>query len=650
MNDPERMNDPRCRSSRHRLAWLSVLLVTAAAACSDDNPNANQGSDAVTGSGLDGAGTLDFQSGSDGFDIAQEDVPPEPGTFHAPCTGNDECDSGLCIESADGKICTQTCIEDCPAGFGCVQKQAPGGDVIYLCAPRFLYICDPCKANVDCNDSGDSGNVCLGFGDAGNFCGVKCSEIDPECPAGYSCQAMEDGKSGLQSHQCVREGGALCECSVRAVSLALDTTCTNANFYGACSGVRQCGAHGLTECLGPNPRPEECNGVDDDCNGATDDFAPNASCKSPINEFGQCKGKLVACENGKPVCDAQEAKPELCNGIDDDCDGDTDEGLCEDGLDCTKGICNTDGSCKQIQLSGTPCDDGSICTAIDKCANGLCIGGGALDCDDKDACSVDSCDPLSGCMHAPASEGFCADDGNPCTQDLCQNGACVHPPVQEGLACADDGKACTTDVCSNGFCTHLPADGKACVEDGNPCTSDVCKGGLCSHVASDGGICTDDGIDCTTDVCQGGLCKHPAASGAACEDGNPCTDMDSCLAGSCKSGPFKSCDASNPCTKDLCDPLFGCRHSNNDWALCTAPNADCPTGVCQGGTCMSKPNEPCETEVKIDLCGSQPVQGLCTASGKCTPVKANNGIECSIPCNGICFKCFGLQVCFPLTG
>ena len=551
------------------------------------------------------------------------------------------------MQAADGKVCSQTCVEDCPTGWNCAEKKGVGGDVTYLCLPRFVNLCDPCNDNTACNDPGKSGNTCVSFGAAGSFCGAKCDEITPECPGGYSCQAVVDGKTGQASHQCVREAG-LCDCSVRAVELALETTCTNQNLYGACKGSRFCTANGLGACAAAIPAAELCNGIDDDCNGKTDDFDASAPC-TKTNEFGGCPGKILACDNGQTVCDAPDAKPELCNGLDDNCDGKTDEGICDDGNDCTidkcdsaggcihKGtsgiqcsddgdpctndICNDDGQCIHKGVAGVVCDDGSICTQTDKCVAGSCIGGNALACDDGDACTTDACDPFTGCTHVAASDAVCTDDGNLCTQDICQGGKCVHPPVAPGAACADDGKLCTADVCENGGCVHIGKDGGKCDDDGSECTKDICNNGVCTHI--------------------------PGA--AACEDGNPCTLNDICKSGVCSGGTTNPCDDGKPCSQDSCDPKAGCIHNSQamDYKFCQAPSANCPVGVCSGGGCFSKANEICQTKVKVNLCEKVDAIGTCTAAGQCVAQKLTKPDTCpdKMNCKTVCINCYSVPFC-----
>ncbi|HEY3357297.1 MAG TPA: hypothetical protein VGQ83_28865 [Polyangia bacterium] len=56
-------------------------------------------------------------------------------------------------------------------------------------------------------------------------------------------------------------------------------------------------------------------------------------------------------------------------------------------------------------------------------------------CDDGNACTTDTCDPVAGCVHAPAA-GPC-DDGNPCTvDDQCAGGTCTGTPT---AWCSDGG-------------------------------------------------------------------------------------------------------------------------------------------------------------------------------------------------------------------
>lgn len=61
-----------------------------------------------------------------------------------PCNGARDCDTGLCIDTPDGQICTSECRDDeeCPEGFGCERfslaiegDAGPVGEAVRACAP-----------------------------------------------------------------------------------------------------------------------------------------------------------------------------------------------------------------------------------------------------------------------------------------------------------------------------------------------------------------------------------------------------------------------------------------------------------------------------------------------------------------------------------
>jgi hypothetical protein len=211
--------------------------------------------------------------------------------------------------------------------------------------------------------------------------------------------------------------------------------------------------------------------------------------------------------------------------LDDDGDGILDEYDLDQNAD---GI--PDWACKTDE----DCDDGNACNGDETCSMVfICRSGPPLNCGDGLGCTVDGCDPVSGCFHTP-------DDS----------------------AC-DDGVSCTDDSCDSASgCVHL-SDDQTC----------------------------DDGVECTQDRCDASLdCVH-TPDHTECDDDVACTE-DSCdpLLGCANAPNDNACDDNNECTEDICDPNDGCRNPLKEDAEC-ATDADCEPigddpGECIHCTCI----------------------------------------------------------------
>ena len=485
-------------------------------------------------------GTPDIQQPDvESVDVAQGCVPGS-GCFGEACDVPADCLDGFCVPHLGDSVCSRSCVDECPSGFSCRVLSSGGRDLNFVCVSDFGNLCLPCVSNGDCSTDSQA-NLCLSYGDSGRFCGGSCGD-DMLCPDGFICELLAN-EGGGSSNQCIPVTG-ICSCAQSAINLGLSTTCSLTNDFGSCEGSRFCAQDGLTEC------------------------------------------------------DAVAAQPETCNGIDDNCSGQTDEGsLCDDENPCTLDQCNGADGCINTPLEGTVCDDGKVCTETDLCVSGLCSG--VSSCDDENGCTDDTCDVEAGCVFTP-NEALC-EDGNACTLgDQCSDGACT--AGVELLVC-DDENGCTDDTCdSDEGCVETPNTSPC--DDSNACTTvDVCDGGTC--LGSGAADCNDQNA-CTDDSCNPEDGCVAAPNTAACSDSNVCTIGDLCSEGDCTPGSTSlPCDDGNPCTDDSCDPDIGCVFVANT-AICDDGDACTLGDVCSDKQCVSGAppalvGEACDG-ADLDLC------------------------------------------------
>ena len=229
---------------------------------------------------------------------------------------------------------------------------------------------------------------------------------------------------------------------------------------------------GLVDVDACVPGPELCNGVDDDCDPSTadgvDELWFGIGCDG--DDPDSCPGGLLDCLGGAMVCagDTPEGREELCDGMDNDCNPATPDGSADPriGMRC-------DGPDADLCEGGT-----YICGAM-----GLeCAG------DPDSLAEVEVCDGMD-------------NDCNPATLD-----GSADP--QLGAACDDPGDL---DLCPEGTFACSGGTLVCAGDDGNqPDEAEICDGrdNDCNPGTIDGAADTRVGVACDggdTDACLEGV-------------------------------------------------------------------------------------------------------------------------------------------------
>lgn len=237
--------------------------------------------------------------------------------------------------------------------------------------------------------------------------------------------------------------------------------CDDGNAVGGDGCTETCTVEPGFSCMG---FPSACETICGDgllvsgegCDDGNLDADDGCSSFCVVEEGWSCSGEASVCA---PICgDSLILGTETC-----------DEG---EGTGIFPSCCSA--SCNP-EPNGTPCDDGDLCTVSDVCDGDTSCGGSPKDCDDGNPCTDDSCDPSTGgCLHTNNTDP--CDDGSVCTTvDTCSAGACVGAAP---LSC-DDGNECTDDSCDPEAGCRNDNNTAPC-SDGDACTApDVCSLGSC---------------------------------------------------------------------------------------------------------------------------------------------------------------------------
>ncbi len=175
----------------------------------------------------------------------------------------------------------------------------------------------------------------VGKGECMRFAPYTCNpegklscNVKPGKPVKEICDGFDNNCDGQIDEGCGCEGKTQKEC-YHAPKKFLE------NNNVCQKGTMNCiGGETWTECRGDIlPSVEICNGVDDDCDGKIDEDFPQVGTKCTLG-FGICKksGTYICGKSGNMICDAIPSAPQIekCgDGLDNNCNGLVDEKPCQ---------------------------------------------------------------------------------------------------------------------------------------------------------------------------------------------------------------------------------------------------------------------------------------------------------------------------------
>ena len=581
---------------------------------------------------------------------------PNPGEQ---CNGADDNCDGQTDEGFGDPVCcpvAETCnavddncdgIIDNVAGSS-VPFSLPGCS---QCVPS-AEICDGCDN--DCDGQVDEGIAAIpcGFSPPANCAGVQAcppggAVATPNgCLPGHPASRLQACNSNPQTEVC---DGVDNDCD-NQIDEVPPTACDVPGKPGLNYGANSQCKRGTKPCNGTctgyvGPSPEICDGIDNDCDGSVDEGTLPGEGNECGTNAGQCQKGLTDCVGGTLVCaGGSPPSPELCDGIDNDCNGITDDAPLMDApannacwgtspSGCTPpAACRHQGlawcpppgaGCKDTGSLTSPCQTGTlVCDGLNgwACTGGTLPTGEVCDGADND-CNGQSDDALG----SPVGDA-CGFDTGECQSGInaCSAGSLVCNGSTGPVAETCDGK---DNDCDGTIDNGIPL-GDACsatydtnLYPGNRDQGECRPGVLACDSAGSGTLICNGGVGPQPELCDG---KDNDCDGQIDEAGPAPDGID---------GTVDPNDTSRK-IGDSCGVNVG---------QCTGGRLACVSGnvVCSGG--VGPQPEICDCldndcDGKVDEDAEPNEQALCSTGKTCVEASANN-CQCAEPCGSGEFKC-----------
>jgi len=410
------------------------------------------------------------------------------------------------------------------------------------------------------------------------LCGNRCVDTQTSSSHCGACDAPCANGLICDDGECVTE--PFCEPGA-------SRTCFAGNDIieqGACEGGTQyCADDGTWgECIGQiSPVAEMCNGEDDDCDGEIDEGNPEggAACEIETNQ-GICRAGTETCQGGNIVCVADsDPVAESCgpdgtgNGLDDNCDGEIDEGCAS----CVEGATQSCYSGSSSDTIGGP----SVCR------NGVqtCTGGEWGACEGEVTPSVELCNDNGldencdgtvneGCECLNGATQSCGSNVGICEVgvETCANG--VWGACTGGVS-AQPAELCNglDDNCNNEIDETFPTLGQPCSVGSGVCANTGIL--VCSASSRD--------VECNA-VPNPPQTFYRDADGDGF--GNPHDTQTGCTAPAGYVEDNTDCDDSDPAVKPGAPEVCDGKDNNCSGTVDDGGSAMCGGGqACQDGSC-----------------------------------------------------------------